>query len=100
MLDPKNTKYALCADMLLPNGNGELIGGGQRIHEKSELLDQIQQANLDPRDQNRYIDLRRYGTQPHTGFGLGMARFLRFILQLPHIREAIPFPRTMTRVHP
>ncbi|MHA1713886.1 MAG: amino acid--tRNA ligase-related protein, partial [Candidatus Ranarchaeia archaeon] len=100
MPDPENDRVVCCADLLLPRGNGELIGGGQRVHDKEQLIRLIKDAHLNPSDYQWYIDLRRYGTQPHSGFGLGLARFLRFLLNLPHIRESMAYPRTKNRVYP
>ncbi|MHA1270949.1 MAG: asparagine--tRNA ligase [Candidatus Helarchaeota archaeon] len=98
--DNKNPNVVNCADLLAPEGHGEIIGGGQRIHNKEELLRRIEEENLNPSDYNWYIDLRRYGTIPHSGFGLGIERLIKWICGLDHIRDAIPFPRTITRVYP
>jgi len=100
MPDPKNPEVVLNADLLAPGGYGEIIGGGQRIHDKDLLLQRIHEENLNPSDYSWYIDLRKYGTVPHSGFGLGVERFIQWMLGLEHIRYAIPFPRTPTRLYP
>lgn len=98
--DPRRPEVVLCADLLAPEGIGEIVGGGQRIDSEEELLARIREEGLDPADYGWYIDLRRYGSVPHSGFGLGIERTVRWIAGLPHIRDAIPFPRTPTRLYP
>jgi len=98
--DPKNPGHVLCADMLAPEGNGEIIGGGERIHSYDMLMERIEGADLDPADYEWYLDLRRYGTCPHAGFGLGVARLVKWFCKLDHIRKSVPFPRTINRVYP
>ena len=98
--DPGDPGHVLCADMLAPEGHGEIIGGGERIYELDVLLKKIKEEGQDLRDYEWYIDLRRYGTQPHAGFGLGAARLIRWICGLEHIRDAVAFPRTINRVYP
>jgi asparaginyl-tRNA synthetase len=98
--DPKNPGVVLCADMLAPEGNGEVIGGGERIFEIDVLLARIEEADLDPINYEWYIDLRRYGTCPHAGFGLGIARLVKWFCKLDHIRQSVPFPRTINRIYP
>ncbi len=98
--DPNNPKVVLCADLLAPEGNGEIIGGGERIYELDLLLQRIEQAGLNPADYAWYVDLRRYGTCPHAGFGLGVARLVKWFCKLDHIRQAVPFPRTINRIYP
>ncbi len=100
MPDPNNPKVVLCADLLAPEGNGEIVGGGQRIHELDLLVRRIEGAGLNPTDYEWYIDLRRYGTCPHAGFGLGIARLVKWFCKLEHIRQAVPFPRTINRIYP
>ncbi|MFX1295293.1 MAG: asparagine--tRNA ligase [Promethearchaeota archaeon] len=99
-LDHSNPEVVSCADCLAPEGNGEIIGGGQRIHDKDELLQRIQDENLNSTDYKWYIDLRKYGTLPHAGFGLGMERLIKWICKLENIRDTIPYPRTIRRVYP
>jgi asparaginyl-tRNA synthetase len=90
----------MCGDCEAPEGYGEIIGGGQRIHDKDTLIERIREENLKPEDYEWYIDLRRYGTVPHSGFGLGVDRLVRWICRLDHIRASIPFPRYITRRYP
>ena len=97
--DPKDPKVVLAADLLVP-GVGEIIGGSERIYDIKELFDSIKIFGLDKKDYEWYIDLRRYGTVPHSGFGLGIERLIMFITGAEHIMDTIPFPRTMTRVYP
>ncbi|MEM2996805.1 MAG: amino acid--tRNA ligase-related protein, partial [Candidatus Bathyarchaeia archaeon] len=98
--DPKRPEVTLSADLLAPEGYGEIIGGGQRIDNYEELLQRIREEGLDPEDYRWYLDLRRWGSVPHSGFGLGIERLLMWIAKLEHIRDAIPFPRDMRRVYP
>lgn len=98
--DPNNPKVVNCADCLAPEGHGEIIGGGQRIYDTNELLKCIEDDGLDPKDYEWYIDLRKYGTIPHAGFGLGMERVVKWICKLENIRDTIPYPRTIRRVYP
>ncbi|MBD3228510.1 MAG: asparagine--tRNA ligase [Candidatus Lokiarchaeota archaeon] len=98
--DENDDRIVNCADLLAPEGHGEIIGGGQRIHDKQELIKRIKEENLNPNDYEWYIDLRRYGTVPHSGFGLGIERIIKWICGLEHIRDAITFPRTINRVYP
>jgi asparaginyl-tRNA synthetase len=98
--DPDNPGEILCHDMLAPEGYGEVIGGGERIYDLQELLDRIRKNNLNPDDYYWYVDLRRYGSIPHSGFGLGMDRLVMWICGLSNIRETIPYPRTIRRVKP
>ncbi len=98
--DPNNPKVVNCADCLAPEGHGEIIGGGQRVHDAGELLKLIKDAGLNKKDYEWYIDLRKYGTVPHAGFGLGMERVVKWICKLESIRDTIPYPRTMRRVYP
>ena len=98
--DPKRPEVVLCADLLAPEGIGEIVGGGQRIESEDELISRIVEEGLDPEDYKWYLDLRRYGSVPHSGFGLGIERTIRWIAGLPHIRDAIPFPRTPVRLYP
>jgi asparaginyl-tRNA synthetase len=98
--DPENPKVTLSVDLLAPEGYGEITGGGQRIHDLKELLKRIEEENLNPKDYEWYIDLRRYGSVPHSGFGLGVERVIAWICKLEHIRDAIAFPRLINRVYP
>lgn len=98
--DPERKGRALCADMLAPRGHGEIIGGSERIWDLNELNQRIKELKLDVSSYSWYIDLRRYGSVPHSGFGMGIERTLKWMAGLNHIRDAIPFPRTITRLYP
>ncbi len=100
MPDPKRPEVLLCADLLAPEGRGEIVGGGQRIHDYNLLLERIKEFGLDPSRYTWYLDLRKYGTIPHSGFGLGVERTVTWIAGIRHIRDAIGFPRTPTRTMP
>ena len=98
--DPKRPETTLSVDLLAHEGYGEIIGGGERIWDAEELVAKIKRFGLDPKDYQWYIDLRRYGSVPHAGFGLGVDRTVMWICGLKHIREAIPFPRDIRRITP
>jgi asparaginyl-tRNA synthetase len=98
--DPKDSKVALCADLMAPEGYGEIIGGSQRIHDLKLLEERLKEYELPKKAYEWYLDLRRYGTVPHSGFGMGVERVVMWICKLKHIRECIPFPRTITRLYP
>ncbi|WP_028962210.1 asparagine--tRNA ligase [Sulfobacillus thermosulfidooxidans] len=98
--DLQNPELALAADMLAPEGYGEIIGGSQRIHDLALLEERIRQHHLDPAVYSWYIDLRRYGSVPHSGFGMGLERVVAWICGLDHVRETIPFARTLNRLWP
>ena len=98
--DPKRPELALCVDMLAPEGIGEIIGGSQRLASYDLLLQRIKEHNLPQDAFEWYLDLRRFGTVPHAGFGMGIERVVGWICGLEHVREAIPFPRMMYRVTP
>lgn len=98
--DPDNDKIALGVDVLAPEGYGEIIGGGQREDNLDQLLLRLNEHNL-PEEQFRwYVDLRKYGSVPHSGFGLGLERTVAWLCGLKHVRETIPFPRMMGRLYP
>ncbi|MBU0532040.1 asparagine--tRNA ligase [Candidatus Micrarchaeota archaeon] len=98
--DPQNPELVLNNDLLAPRGHGEIIGGSERIWDYEELLARMKEQNLNLPDYQWYIDLRKYGSVPHSGYGLGIERFVKWILNLDHIRDTIPFPRTITRCYP
>jgi asparaginyl-tRNA synthetase len=100
MPDPSKPEVTLSADLLAPEGYGEITGGGQRIHDLGQLLKRVEEEGLDPEAYKWYIDLRRYGTVPHSGFGMGVERTLSWMCKLKHIRDAIPFPRLINRIYP
>ena len=89
-----------CADLLAPEGYGEIIGGSQRIHDVDLLEQRIRDHGLNPEHYQWYLDLRRYGTVPHAGFGMGIERCTAWIAGTRHIRETIPFPRQLYRIYP
>ena len=98
--DPHNDAIALGVDMLAPEGYGEIIGGGQREDNLDLLLERIREHDLPESVFHWYLDLRRYGSVPHAGFGLGLERTVAWICGLKHVRETIPFPRMLGRLHP
>ncbi len=98
--DPARPEVVLGADLLAPEGYGEIIGGGQRIHDEALLLRRIEESQLSPETYRWYLDLRRYGSTPHSGFGIGIERTVAWIAGLEHVREAIPFPRLLNRLYP
>jgi asparaginyl-tRNA synthetase len=98
--DPQRPEVALCVDMLAPEGHGEIIGGGQREDDFETLKNKILAQNLPLEPFNWYLDLRRYGSVPHAGFGMGIERCVGWITGTHHIREVIPFPRMMERLEP
>ncbi|MCD6382383.1 MAG: asparagine--tRNA ligase [Candidatus Hydrothermae bacterium] len=98
--DPENQELALGMDMLAPEGYGEIIGGGQREEDLSALEERLREFNLPKESYEWYLDLRRYGSVPHSGFGLGLERTIAWIAGIPHVREAIPFPRLLEKIYP
>ena len=98
--DPLNTDLALCVDMLAPEGVGEIVGGGQREDDLAILEAKIEQHELPREAFEWYLDLRRYGSVPHAGFGMGLERLVGWICGLQHVRETIPFPRMLQRLYP
>ena len=97
---PGNPERVLCADLLAPEGYGEIIGGSERINDLDLLLKKIADFGLDPKDYDWYLELRKFGSVPHAGFGLGLERMVTFVAGTEHIREAIPFPRMINRIQP
>ncbi|MDZ7338194.1 MAG: asparagine--tRNA ligase [candidate division KSB1 bacterium] len=98
--DPQHPGRVLCVDVLAPEGYGEIIGGGQREDDLATLEQKIKAHNLPMEPYEWYLDLRRYGSVPHSGFGIGIERTVAWVCGLAHIRETIPFPRTMYRIYP
>jgi asparaginyl-tRNA synthetase len=98
--DPNRRDLALAVDFLASEGYGELIGGSQRIHDLDLLEQRIKEINLPREAYQWYLDLRKYGTVPHSGFGLGVERTVAWITKIKHIRETIPFPRLLYRIYP
>jgi asparaginyl-tRNA synthetase len=98
--DPEDPRVALGNDMLAPEGYGEIIGAGQRMDDLEQLRAAIKHHNLPEEVFTWFLDLRRYGTVPHAGFGMGIERCVAWICGLEHVRETIPFPRTIYRLTP
>ena len=98
--DPEDAQLSLSVDLMAPEGYGEIIGGGQRAESLDYLLAQIERHDLPREAFEWYLDLRRYGSFPHGGFGLGLERALTWLTGIPHLREAIPFPRLLNRLGP
>jgi asparaginyl-tRNA synthetase len=98
--DPQRPELALCVDVLAPEGYGEIIGGSQRTASYDLLLKRIREHNLPEEAFKWYLDLRKYGSVPHAGFGMGIERAVAWICGLEHVRETIPFPRMLYRLYP
>ena len=98
--DPVRPEVALCVDVLAPEGYGEIIGGGQRLEDYDLLVQRIKEHELPQESFEWYLDLRRFGSVPHGGFGMGIERVVAWICGLEHLREAIPYPRMLYRIYP
>jgi asparaginyl-tRNA synthetase len=98
--DPEDPRLALCVDMLAPEGYGEITGGGQRIDDMSLLLSRIEEHGLPREAYEWYLDIRKYGSVPHSGFGIGIERTITWLCGIEHLRETIPFPRMLNRLYP
>ncbi len=98
--DPACPELALCVDVLAPEGYGEIVGGGERLADYDLLVRRIEEAKLPREPFEWYLDLRRYGTVPHSGFGMGIERVVAWVCGLEHVRETIPFPRMLYRLKP
>ena len=98
--DPENEKVVLGMDILAPEGYGEIVGGSERETDIEILIERIKEEKLNQSDYDWFLDLRKYGSVPHSGFGMGLERVVAWICGLSHIRETIPFARTMTRLNP
>jgi asparaginyl-tRNA synthetase len=96
----RDGKTVACADLLAPKGHGEIIGGSERIWKEDELVARMKYKGINIENYKWYIDLRKYGSVPHAGFGLGVERVIKWMLNLDHIRDAIPFPRMINRMYP
>jgi asparaginyl-tRNA synthetase len=99
-VNPDNPKTVLCSDLLAPEGFGEIIGASQREDDEKNLLENMKMFKLDRKDYEWYIDLRKFGSVPHSGFGLGIERIVTWICGLEHIRDTLPYPRMMNRFYP
>jgi asparaginyl-tRNA synthetase len=98
--DADDPSKALCVDVLAPEGYGEIIGGSQRVHDHDLLLRRIREHGLPVESFQWYLDIRKYGTVPHSGFGMGIERCVTWICGISHLREAIPYPRQIHRLYP
>ncbi len=98
--DPENPDLVLGVDLLAPEGYGEIIGGSQRIHDHDLLLERIHQHQLPVEAFQWYLDIRKYGSFPHSGFGMGIERFVAWMCGLRHLRETIPYPRMLYKIYP
>jgi len=98
--DPERPELSLSADVLAPEGYGEIVGGGERLSDGDALLKKIHEHGLPEESFRWYLDLRRYGSVPHAGFGMGIERVVTWICGLEHLRETIAFPRTLYRIYP
>ena len=98
--DAEDQELALALDVIAPEGYGEIIGGSQRIHDHDLLLQRIQEHDLPIEAFQWYLDVRRYGSFPHSGFGMGLERFVAWMTGSPHLRETIPYPRMLYRIYP
>lgn len=97
---PNREDVVLCADLIAPEGYGEIIGGSERLHDHDILSQRIEEHELDPEAYKWYLELRKYGSVPHSGFGLGLERTVAWISGVEHVRETIPFPRLLNRLYP
>ena len=98
--DAERPETALALDVIAPEGYGEIIGGSQRIHDHDLLLERIHEHELPVEAFQWYLDVRRYGTFPHSGFGMGLERFVAWMCGVPHLRETIPYPRMLYKIYP
>jgi len=98
--DEEDPSFALCNDLLLPEGYGEVIGGSERIHDLELLIQRLREHGLPEKEFEWYLDLRRYGSVQHAGFGIGAERLVAYLCGLSHVRETIPFPRLLHRLRP
>ncbi len=98
--NPENEETVLCADLIAPEGYGEIIGGSERINDIDLLEERIEAHHLDAESYQYYLDLRKYGSVPHSGFGLGLERTVAWISGVEHVRETSPFPRLLNRLYP
>ncbi len=98
--DPEDPSLALALDVLAPEGYGEIIGGSQRIHDHDLLLQRIKDHDLPVEAFQWYLDVRKYGGFPHSGFGMGLERFVAWMCGVPHLRETIPYPRMLNKIYP
>ena len=98
--DPDDSESVLAVDLLAPEGYGEIIGGSQRIHDHDLLLERLKQHDLPIEPFQWYLDVRKYGSFPHSGFGMGIERFVAWMTGVGHLRETIPYPRMLYKIYP
>jgi asparaginyl-tRNA synthetase len=98
--DPERPELSLSADILAPEGYGEIVGGGERLADHDVLVQRIREHGLPEEDFRWYVDLRKYGSVPHSGFGMGIERVVTWICGIDHLRETIAFPRMLYRIYP
>ena len=98
--DAEDEELALALDIIAPEGYGEIVGGSQRIHDHDLLLSRIKQHDLPQEAFQWYLDVRKYGSFPHSGFGMGLERFVAWMTGVPHLRETIPYPRMLHKIYP
>jgi asparaginyl-tRNA synthetase len=98
--DPEDSRLVLGVDVLAPEGYGEIVGGSQRIHDHDLLLERLRQHDLPVEAFQWYLDIRKFGSFPHSGFGMGLERFVAWVCGLKHLRETIPYPRLLYRIYP
>jgi asparaginyl-tRNA synthetase len=98
--DPERPELSLSADILAPEGYGEIVGGGERLADHDVLLQKVEAHDLPREAFQWYLDLRKYGTFPHAGFGMGIERVITWICGIDHLRETIAFPRMLYRIYP
>ena len=98
--NPEDDREVICADLLAPEGYGEIIGGSERSYDYEYITNKLEENGLSKKEYGWYDDLRKYGSVPHSGFGMGLERFLAWITLQDHIRENIPFPRMLNRLNP
>jgi len=99
-VDPENSEIVLNSDLIATEGAGEMIGGSQREDDYEALKAAIEKEGLEGKEYGWYLDLRKYGSVPHSGYGLGLERTVGWICGIKHVRETIPFPRTINRIYP
>ena len=98
--DHNRDEVVLCADLIAPEGYGEIIGGSERVYDYDLLEKRLKSHQLDISAYKWYLELRQYGSVPHSGFGLGLERTVAWISGVEHVRESIPFPRLLNRLYP
>ena len=98
--DESDSRTYSCADLIAPEGFGEVIGGSERETDVRKMISRMEEQSIPLEPYRWYLDLRKYGSVPHSGFGLGVERLVKWVCKLDHIRDAVPFPRTPSRIYP